>query len=132
MMTSPRLAPLTPREQAVADIFRKPRVADSCMVFAAAVLGLLGRGLVQAYCGDSSGGSPFGPQDGTAGAHLCAKVSPGSTWVAYTLSAVAIACAVRWALRRKTYSRRMGLTVVSILLIAGTAWVYSLPSVSSP
>jgi hypothetical protein len=103
----PPLHPLTPREQRVAESFRRAPVADTCTVVVAALLGLLARALVHAYC-DSA---PQGPAEGSPAWNFCVKVGHGYSWPAYPAAAVALAGAVLVVWRRRKCTRRIALLV---------------------
>lgn len=122
-MPEPPASTLTPREQAVADFFRRPRVADACMVTLAAVLGLIARGLVQGICHPV----PTPPDPTSTGGKYCATVSHGWSWIAYAAAAVLIACGVR-SIARGPNRRRIALIVVFVLGVVATVWVSSLPN----
>lgn len=122
-MSAPPLRRLTPREQVVADFFRRRSAADVALAIAAAVVGLSARGLAQAYCHSA----PSGPSPGTAGARYCARVSPATSWIVYALVAVVLAGAIRAIFRHKPYGGWVALVGVSALAISATVWVYSLP-----
>ena len=121
----PQLSPLTGREQGVADFFRHAPVADTCTAVVAALLGLLARALVQSYC-DSA---PQGPSEGSPAWNFCVKVAHGYSWLAYAAAAVALAAVVLVVRRRRRYTRPIALLVVTIAVIASTAWVWSLADV---
>jgi F0F1-type ATP synthase membrane subunit c/vacuolar-type H+-ATPase subunit K len=123
-MPAPAPSTLTRREQAVADFFRRPMVADGCMTIAAALLGAATRGVAQGYCHP-----PSDPPVGDGG-NFCAKVSGGFSWIGYVAAAVALAAAIRVIARRTDYSRRLALLIVVVAAIGVTAWVYSLPDLA--
>jgi hypothetical protein len=125
-MSEPALSPLTPREQAVARFFRRPRVTDASTVLIAGVLGLIARLLAQGYC---TGGAPSNPEQYTEGGHYCATVSHGYSWLGYPAAAILLAGAVGWIFRRRGTSRRLALAVVTVAVIGASAWVYSLQTV---
>jgi hypothetical protein len=116
------LGPLTRREQAVADFFRRSRVADVCMVATAVMLGLLAWGVGRAYCNP-----PADPISSSAGVSYCARMAHRYSWVAYTVAAGTLALTVRGVWRGR-YARRIAIVTVSVAVIASTVWVYSLPT----
>jgi hypothetical protein len=122
-MPSPQLAPLTPREQAVADFLRRPRVADLCMVIAAALVGFAARGWVQGICG-----SPYSGFEGGAGYSSCEKALHGYTWLVFVGGAVVIAVLIRALLGRRRYARRIGLLAVVAAAIANSILLTTFPT----
>jgi hypothetical protein len=107
----------------VSDFLHRRWVVQVVFVLAAATLGGLARGLVQAYCHSA----PDGPVDGTAGFAYCSRVSHPYSWAVFAVTAVACALIVAWLGRRWKHSRMLGLAVVSVLLVANTIVVFSLP-----
>ena len=124
MISTPRLGPLTPREQRVADFLHLAWVAEVLLVIGAATEGALGRVLVQAYCR-----SPYSqPSSGTDGAAYCATTNHAYTWAALVVVAVAGAFVTRGLCRRLSHTRSIALAVVFAAVVANTIVVLSLPS----
>jgi hypothetical protein len=117
-----QLAPLTDREQRVWNLLRRAVVAEILFLLAAAVQGVLARGLVQAYCRSA----PAGPAYDTAGYRYCQTVSPAYTWLLFALAGVVIAQVFLRAAHRRKHRRGIALLAVLVMLIANTLVVFSL------
>lgn len=118
----PQSAPLTDREQRVWNLLRRGVVVEILFLLAAAVQGVLARGLVQAYCRSA----PAGPAYGTTGYSYCQTVSPAYTWLLFALAAVVIAQVSLRAAHHRKHRRGIALLAVLVIVIANTVVVSSL------
>ncbi len=109
----------------MADFLRRGWVAEVLLAVAAAALGAVARGLVQAYCTSAHSG----PEGGTPGGNYCAKVSPTFSWPVFVAVAVAGALVISQACRRLRYRRGIALAIVFAVMLANTVVVNSLPAV---
>jgi hypothetical protein len=121
----PALAPLTPREARVAALLRRVLPADAVLVIAAALLGMLARGLVAAYCHQA----PVGPEGGTTGAAYCSSVAGVWSWGAFVVTAIVTVGVVRLLCGQRRFARPVALTTVMLALIVNTIIVNSLQAV---
>lgn len=91
------------------------------MVIAAALIGMVARGLVEGYCHDTDV-----LELGRAATGYCSSVDGTWSWGAFVVAAVAITGLVRVVRGSRRFARPVALATVFLALIANTIIVYSL------
>jgi hypothetical protein len=126
-MPAYELRPLTRREQRVALVVRRLVAADAAVMVVAALLGIVARGIVAAYCNP-----PGDPVQGGAAASYCSTVGHAWSWGAFIAAAAVTAALPLMMCRRWRLPRQFSLLMVVVALVANTAVLSLLPGYLSP